>query len=68
MENDLRDDLYVFYAKIIVEKLMLLDYPVDLKEGEDLDADKFMMTGDVYKKGQVINQWNIRKLVITDRI
>jgi hypothetical protein len=26
------------------------------------------MTGEVYKKGQVINQFHLRKLVLTDRI
>ena len=51
-----------------MEKLFLLGHEVNLQEGEDLDADKFMMTGDVLKKGQVMNQWNQRKLVLTDRI
>ena len=27
-----------------------------------------MMKGDVYKKSQILGQWNMRKLVITDRI
>jgi len=68
IENDTKDDLYILYAKIIVEKLILLDYDINLKEGEDIEGDKFLMTGEVYKKGQVINQWNLRKMVLTDRI
>ena len=68
IENDTKDDLYILFAKIITEKLILLDYQLDLKEGEDIDGDKFLMTGELYKKGQVINQWNLRKIVITDRI
>lgn len=68
MENDTKDDLYMFFSKIIVEKLMLMDYSIDLKQGEDLDADKFMMAGEVYKRGQIMNVWSPRKLVLTDRI
>ena len=68
IDNDTKDDLYLLFSKIIVEKLLLFDYEVDLKQGEDLDADKFMMTGEVYKRAQVKNEWNIRKLVISDRI
>lgn len=68
VENDTKDDLYLFYSKIIVEKLILMDYSIDLKQGEDLDGDKFMMVGEVYKRGQIMNVWNQRKLVLTDRI
>mgnify|MGYP000229939288 CR=1 FL=1 len=45
-----------------------MDYAVNLKEGEDPDCDKSMLRGEIWKKGQVINQWNIRKMVLTDRI
>lgn len=68
MENDTKDDLYMFFSKIVVEKLILMDYSIDLKQGEDLEADKFMMVGEVYKRGQIMNVWNRRKLVLTDRI
>ena len=27
-----------------------------------------MLKGEVWKKGQVVNQWNLRKMVLTDRI
>lgn len=26
------------------------------------------MRGEIFKRGQVMNQWNLRKLVVTDRI
>jgi hypothetical protein len=68
VESDVKDDLYILFAKIMVEKMILMDYEIDLKVGEDLDADKFMMSGDVYKRAQVINRWDLRRLVITDRI
>lgn len=64
----MKDDLYLLFAKIVSEKLLLLDYDIDLKQGEDLDADKFMMSGELFKKAQVKNEWNKRRIVISDRI
>jgi hypothetical protein len=51
-----------------MEKLLLLDYSIDLKQGEDSEVDKFMMSGDVYKLSQIMHQWKLRRLVLTDRI
>lgn len=68
LEQDTKEDLYSFFAKVIVEKLLLFDYPINLKQTEDPNADKFMMTGELLKKGQIINQWNKRKMILTDRI
>jgi hypothetical protein len=58
LENDTKDDLFIFMAKIIVEKLLLMDYEIDLNEGEDPECDKFIMKGTLLKKGQVLNEWN----------
>lgn len=41
----MKDDLYILFAKIVVEKLILLDFEINLKEGEDIEGDKFLMTG-----------------------
>ena len=68
IDNDIKDDLYLLFSKIIIEKMMIMDHQIDLNQGEDLEADKFMMKGEVYKKGQVKNEWNLRKIVISDRI
>ena len=45
IESDMKDDLYILFAKIVVEKLILLDFEINLKEGEDIEGDKFLMTG-----------------------
>ena len=68
LEDDVKDDLFVFFAKIIVEKLMLADCFVDVQEGEDLDCDKFIMKGAIFKKAQVLQTWNERFMILTDRI
>jgi len=47
---------------------MLLDCEVDLKSKDDPNADKFMMSGEIYKLSQVMHHWKLRKIILTDRI
>jgi hypothetical protein len=51
-----------------LEKLVLLGSVVDLTQGEDPNVDKFVMSGEILKMGQILGQWSKRKLVLTDRI
>ncbi len=68
IDNDVMDDLYLLFAKIILQKLILMDCAVDLAQEEDPNVDKFMMAGEVFKMGQILGQWKKRKLILTDRI
>lgn len=68
MENDVKDDIYLLFAKVVVEKLTLMGYDIDMQAGEDLECDKFMIEGKIYKMGQILGQWKQRRVVITDRI
>jgi hypothetical protein len=66
--NDIKDDLYLLFSKIIVQKLTLLSFDVNLTQKDDETVDRFIMKGELLKKSQFFGKWAMRKIVITDRI
>jgi hypothetical protein len=68
IENDSNDDLYLLLSKILVQKLTLLEYEIDMDETVNENVDRFIMEGEIMKKSQFIGRWDLRKMVITDRI
>jgi hypothetical protein len=51
-----------------VEKLKLMDHLIDKDSVDDPQVDKFIMNGELFKKGQHLNSWSKRKIILTDRI
>jgi hypothetical protein len=51
-----------------VAKLTLLEYEIDQSQKDNMEEDRFMMTGDLLKKSQYLGRWDERKMIITDRI
>ena len=49
-------------------KLTLLEYEIDQSHRDNLDEDRFMMTGILLKKSQYLGRWDQRRMVITERI
>lgn len=51
-----------------MQKLNLLGYEIEEKGEEEEEVDRFMMAGEILKKSQFVGRWDLRKVVITDRI
>ena len=51
-----------------MQKLNLLGYEILDKVEEEEEVDRFVMAGDILKKSQFVGRWDLRKVVITDRI
>jgi hypothetical protein len=60
--------LYILFSKVIVQKLLILSYLVDLNMMDDANVDRFIMAGEILKRSQFFGNWAQRKLVVTDRI
>ena len=45
IKNDVKDDLYRLYSEIIVQKMVMLGHPIDPRECDDVEVDRFVMVG-----------------------
>lgn len=68
IHHDIRDDLYLLFAAILLQKLALNGHFADPLQTDDQKQDRFQMTGTLLKKSQFLGKWAERHLVVTDRI
>lgn len=66
--HNTKEEIYDWFANILVRRLRLAAIPVDLTQGEDPEADKILCEGNLPKKSKYLNNWSLRRMVATDRI